>query len=142
MKRFNLLIVMSLIIFLGLAFSYQEKSEQRKDGKTTTKVEQQKDVYTCPMHPEIRSDKPGKCPKCGMNLQKGEQTETVQQPDDEMSSTCMEMCEMMMKNPSMMKKMHEQMMEEMEESSSDSTHMDMGQRSTMKSCCQMGSKKK
>lgn len=25
-------------------------------------------VYTCPMHPEVRSDKPGRCPKCGMNL--------------------------------------------------------------------------
>lgn len=23
------------------------------------------DYYTCPMHPEIKSDKPGKCPKCG-----------------------------------------------------------------------------
>lgn len=22
-------------------------------------------VYTCPMHPEIRRNKPGKCPKCG-----------------------------------------------------------------------------
>lgn len=25
-------------------------------------------VYTCPMHPEVTSDKPGKCPKCGMDL--------------------------------------------------------------------------
>ncbi len=25
--------------------------------------------YTCPMHPEIRSDKPGPCPKCGMALE-------------------------------------------------------------------------
>ena len=25
-------------------------------------------VYTCPMHPEVISDKPGRCPKCGMNL--------------------------------------------------------------------------
>ena len=25
-------------------------------------------TYTCPMHPEVRSDKPGKCPKCGMEL--------------------------------------------------------------------------
>lgn len=23
------------------------------------------DYYTCPMHPEIKQDKPGKCPKCG-----------------------------------------------------------------------------
>lgn len=24
--------------------------------------------YTCPMHPDIHSDKPGKCPKCGTTL--------------------------------------------------------------------------
>jgi Cu+-exporting ATPase len=28
-----------------------------------------KAVYTCPMHPEIRQDKPGDCPKCGMHLE-------------------------------------------------------------------------
>ena len=26
-------------------------------------------VYTCPMHPEIRQDHPGNCPKCGMSLE-------------------------------------------------------------------------
>jgi len=25
-------------------------------------------TYTCVMHPEVRSDRPGKCPKCGMEL--------------------------------------------------------------------------
>lgn len=25
--------------------------------------------YTCPMHPEIRQDKPGSCPRCGMALE-------------------------------------------------------------------------
>ncbi|HKV08631.1 MAG TPA: heavy metal-binding domain-containing protein [Thermoanaerobaculia bacterium] len=25
-------------------------------------------VYTCPMHPEVLSDVPGQCPKCGMTL--------------------------------------------------------------------------
>ena len=24
--------------------------------------------YTCSMHPEIESDQPGNCPKCGMKL--------------------------------------------------------------------------
>ena len=26
-------------------------------------------LYTCPMHPEIRQDRPGQCPKCGMTLE-------------------------------------------------------------------------
>jgi P-type Cu+ transporter len=26
-------------------------------------------VYTCPMHPEVRQDRPGVCPKCGMALE-------------------------------------------------------------------------
>ena len=26
-------------------------------------------VYICSMHPEVISDKPGKCPKCGMQLE-------------------------------------------------------------------------
>jgi len=31
--------------------------------------------YVCPMHPEVRSRRPGKCPKCKMKLEK-----QVQQP--------------------------------------------------------------
>ena len=27
-------------------------------------------VYTCPMHPEVQQPGPGKCPKCGMFLEK------------------------------------------------------------------------
>ncbi len=30
-------------------------------------------VYTCPMHPEIRSDVPGTCPKCGIRLTRVEE---------------------------------------------------------------------
>ena len=29
-------------------------------------------VYKCPMHPNVTSDKPGKCPECGMNLEKSQ----------------------------------------------------------------------
>lgn len=31
-----------------------------------------KERYTCPMHPEVMKTKAGKCPKCGMNLEKKE----------------------------------------------------------------------
>jgi P-type Cu+ transporter len=37
-----------------------ESAQPAVDGST---------VYTCPMHPEIRQDHPGNCPKCGMTLE-------------------------------------------------------------------------
>lgn len=37
---------------------------------TAKKAKPAKVVYTCSMHPEVISDKPGKCPKCGMTLVK------------------------------------------------------------------------
>lgn len=39
-------------------------------AKYIGKTAEMKDVYTCPMHPEVQSDKPGKCPTCGMTLEK------------------------------------------------------------------------
>ncbi len=35
---------------------------------TSNAVAQAAVVYTCPMHPEVKADKPGKCPKCEMTL--------------------------------------------------------------------------
>lgn len=35
-------------------------------GAASTAVK--KVLYTCPMHPQVISDKPGKCPICGMTL--------------------------------------------------------------------------
>src|SRR5271156_2824879 len=40
-----------------------------------------KPQYTCPMHPEIRQDHPGNCPKCGMTLEL--KTATAGTADDE-----------------------------------------------------------
>src|ERR1044072_3777398 len=33
-------------------------------------AQQQVVEYSCPMHPEVKSKKPGSCPKCGMTLRK------------------------------------------------------------------------
>jgi hypothetical protein len=38
-----------------------------KTEKEKMKMEAMK-TFTCPMHPDVTSDKPGKCPKCGMDL--------------------------------------------------------------------------
>lgn len=43
-----------------------------KDPHAEHKVEASVEIYTCPMHPEIIRDKPGKCPICGMDLVKKE----------------------------------------------------------------------
>src|SRR3989338_1120558 len=43
-----------------------------------TTEEKEKIIYTCVMHPEVISDKPGVCPKCGMILVKKEETKTDQ----------------------------------------------------------------
>lgn len=51
------------MLFLGLTAC--DKIKSWKDKHTT---EAAIHTYTCPMHPEIISDKPGKCPKCGMDL--------------------------------------------------------------------------
>jgi len=37
--------------------------------------------YTCPMHPEVRSDQPGRCPKCGMALEPVKPAEPERTPD-------------------------------------------------------------
>ena len=37
---------------------------------TAKKAKPAKVQYTCTMHPEVLSDKSGKCPKCGMSLVK------------------------------------------------------------------------
>lgn len=31
-------------------------------------IKDHSNTYTCPMHPEVVSDAPGNCPKCGMKL--------------------------------------------------------------------------
>lgn len=49
-----------------LSASVQEQEPQKKNTQTTQA--QEKDLYTCEMHPEVKSDKPGKCPTCGIRL--------------------------------------------------------------------------
>ena len=60
MKKLILFLIISAVT-TG-AFAQTVKSKTPKTDSTVKKL------YTCPMHPEVISDKPGKCPKCGMDL--------------------------------------------------------------------------
>lgn len=44
----------------------------------TRSRQQQSVIYACPMHPEVKSTKPGKCRKCGMTLRRVTDSSTEQ----------------------------------------------------------------
>lgn len=57
------------IIVLGMALTITTVTfAQAKKDSTIKKTRTEKVQYTCSMHPDVISDKPGKCPKCGMDL--------------------------------------------------------------------------
>lgn len=76
-----------LICFAVLSTGFSQTSKQSvapskvntvQTNKQQKKTVSEKVVYTCPMHPEVLTDKPGKCPKCGMNLVKKEVAKKVE----------------------------------------------------------------
>ncbi|WP_145859719.1 multicopper oxidase domain-containing protein [Pedobacter suwonensis] len=65
----NILTVFLLMLYSVVSAQDMKGMKMDKNGSAG----QAKVIYTCVMHPEIQSEKPGNCPKCGMKLilQKG-----------------------------------------------------------------------
>ena len=64
----TILVTLTLLILLSACSSKREdKSTAATD---TTVAASSESYYTCPMHPFVRSDRPGVCPVCGMALVK------------------------------------------------------------------------
>lgn len=59
-----LLVILCLFASTNSVFAQKSKGNQKSDTTTVIKLAN----HTCPMHPEVTSDKPGQCTKCGMNL--------------------------------------------------------------------------
>jgi uncharacterized paraquat-inducible protein A len=76
MKKIFLLAVAVVSIASVNTFA-QHAAEQKTNSIPKQKAEKMK--YTCPMHPEVTSDKPGKCSKCGMELKEKKENHSEHQ---------------------------------------------------------------
>jgi membrane fusion protein, copper/silver efflux system len=62
--KYSILLILG--IFLGWLFFHPSQKNGEKHDHSSEVV--QGTIWTCSMHPQIRMDKPGKCPLCGMDL--------------------------------------------------------------------------
>jgi uncharacterized paraquat-inducible protein A len=62
MKTINILMMAALTILFVPALAQDTITQKVKTGETG------KIRYACPMHPDMVMDEPGKCPRCGAEL--------------------------------------------------------------------------
>lgn len=55
--------ILSLILIVGASPMFAQNDTTKIQTNSADSI-----IYTCPMHPEIISDKPEKYPKCGIDL--------------------------------------------------------------------------
>jgi len=61
-------IIIGLLGLLSVITGCDGQTDAKKDTATAGKNHKIVKQYTCTMHPDILKDKPGICPKCGMDL--------------------------------------------------------------------------
>ncbi len=62
-----------LLLAVLSVFGFSSCNDKHSENQTDTA---ERKTYTCPMHPQIVSDKPGTCPICGMDLVLFDKTNT------------------------------------------------------------------
>jgi Cu(I)/Ag(I) efflux system membrane fusion protein len=67
-RKMSILPVACCLVLMAVAASCGNKKDPHAGHNTDSTAA----IYTCPMHPQIIRDKPGKCPICGMDLVKKE----------------------------------------------------------------------
>lgn len=83
MKKTILFLSMAVAALFITSCGNEENTETEQAPTTTAeKVE-----YTCPMHPEVITNEPGDCPKCGMTLEKKEPAKKEEMKMDGADST-------------------------------------------------------
>ena len=80
MERNILIVILSAFMLISfVACNNPETKNKNSTTQTDTSGNRQvmvsDEMYTCKMHNEVMSDKPGKCPKCSMDFVKQKMTE-------------------------------------------------------------------
>jgi ssDNA-binding Zn-finger/Zn-ribbon topoisomerase 1 len=77
----KVLLIAAVLFFSAAAFPACNNDKSKGNTQKETLVADE--MYTCTMHNEVMSDKPGKCPKCGMKLVKQKMTSEQKKMMDE-----------------------------------------------------------
>jgi|GEM_PF-1812556 hypothetical protein len=57
------------LVMLLLSFAVLAGGPGKPQGSASPGVSSAKITYVCPIHPDVTSEEPGRCPKCGMYLE-------------------------------------------------------------------------
>ena len=70
-KAYLFILAAAVLSLIGIYSVNAAYSPERTVSTANISVTDSTDAktYTCPMHPEVISDKPGQCPDCGMDLE-------------------------------------------------------------------------
>ncbi len=66
-KKSSILII-GIIVIISLIIIWNFLNSRTQRTQVTQQTQQTQKYWTCGMHPSVKSDKPGNCPICGMNL--------------------------------------------------------------------------
>jgi Cu(I)/Ag(I) efflux system membrane fusion protein len=68
MKKTPIILTLCGILLLGGAYVLTHRPGSSHTSPAGDSTDSETAVYTCPMHPSVRTDRPGACPICGMAL--------------------------------------------------------------------------
>ena len=79
----RMLIPLALGLILGwIFFGLNSQNNAASEMVSTEELQNDTEVWTCAMHPQIRQDHPGDCPICGMHLIPAESMDSTMDPNE------------------------------------------------------------
>ena len=72
--------IMVLLLALATTGGAVQAAPAPPSAKPSPSPSAEAAVYVCPMHPEVTAKEPGRCPKCGMHLEKKAEASKSQDP--------------------------------------------------------------